>query len=94
MAEIGGLAMPSIPEQPFPPPHHCGIFDLASNPSRALSGWMIQNFLAQTNAPTAVWCYTVMLMDHNLQQLIIWATPATLEMLPVPQLRSSRKGCS
>jgi hypothetical protein len=94
MAEIGGLAMPSIPEQPFPLPHHCGIFDLASTPSRALVGWMIQNFLAQTTAPTAVWCYTVMLMDHNLQQLIIWATQATLEMLPVPQLRGSRKGCS
>ena len=88
------LAIASIPEQPFPLPHHCGIFDLASTPSTALVGWMIQNFLAQTTAPTAVWCYTIMLRDHNLQQFIIWATPATLEMLPFPQLRGSIKGCS
>jgi hypothetical protein len=58
MAEIGGLAMVSIPEQPFPLSDHCGIFDLASTPSMALVGWIIQNFLAQTNAPIAVWCYT------------------------------------
>jgi hypothetical protein len=94
MAEIGGHAMASIPEQTFPLPHHCGIFDLASIPSTVLVGWMIQNLLAQTTAPTAVWCYTIILKDHNVQQLIIWATPATLKMLPVPQLRGSRKGCS
>jgi len=52
---------------------------------------MIQNFLAQTTAPTAVWCYIVILMDHNLQQLIVWATPATLEMLPVPNQEEAKK---
>jgi hypothetical protein len=90
----GGLAMASIPEHPFSLPHQCGISDLASTPSTALVGWMIQNFLALTTAPTAVWRSTVMLKDHNLQQLILWATPATLEILPFPQLRGNRKGCS
>jgi len=54
----GGLAMATIPEHPFPLPHHCGIFDLPSTPSMVLVGWMIQNFLPQTTASTAVWHYT------------------------------------
>jgi len=97
MAETWGLATASIPEQPLPLPHHCGITDLTSTPSMALVGWlgqMIHNFLSQTTAPTAVWCYTIMLKDHNLQQLFVWATPATLEMRPVPQPRGSRRGRS
>ena len=67
------LAMAIIPEKPFSLPHHCGTFDLASSASTALVWWMIRKFLAQTTAPTSVWCYTFMLRDHNLQQfVIIW----------------------